>query len=100
MVANVHAIIISIDLSLHRVLRYVEWSSHEPTERDYQFSGDNDLEYFIQLVAEEGLLLILRPGPYICAERDFVSAPLRVDSLGLEKSSHLLSMLVRQSIYP
>lgn len=51
----------------------MEWSSHEPDPRDYRFTGDNDIEYFIQLAAEEDLLVILRPGPYICAERDFVS---------------------------
>ena len=53
--------------------RYVEWSAHEPAYREYHFDGDEDLEYFVQLAHEEDLLVILRPGPYICAERDFVS---------------------------
>lgn len=56
--------------------RYVEWCTHEPNPGEYHFSGDEDLEYFVQLAQEEGLLVILRPGPYICAERDFVSFPL------------------------
>jgi len=33
-----------------------------------------DLEYFLQLIKEEGMYVLLRPGPYICAERDFVSS--------------------------
>lgn len=53
---------------------YVEWSTHEPTSGDYRFSGEEDLEYFLQLAQNEDLLVILRPGPYICAERDFVSS--------------------------
>lgn len=51
----------------------MEWSTHEPKPKNYQFSGENDLEYFLQLAQDEGLLVILQPGPYISAERDFVS---------------------------
>lgn len=39
----------------------------------YEFDGEKDIEYFLRLAAEQDLLVILRPGPYICAERDFVS---------------------------
>jgi len=38
----------------------------------YDFSGDKDLEYFLQLANDIGLLVILRAGPYICAEWDMV----------------------------
>ena len=37
------------------------------------WNGDADLVRFIELAQEEDLFVILRPGPYICAERDFVS---------------------------
>lgn len=53
--------------------RYIEWSTHEPYPRMYEFDGEKDIEYFLRLAAELDLLVILRPGPYICAERDFVS---------------------------
>jgi len=53
--------------------RYVEWSLHEPHPGVYNFEGMADLEYFLQIIKEENLYLLLRPGPYICAERDFVS---------------------------
>jgi beta-galactosidase len=54
--------------------RYVEWSHHEPLPGEYDFSGENDLEHVIRLAQQEDLLVILRPGPYICAERDLVSS--------------------------
>lgn len=57
-----------------QVHRYVEWSYHEPEERQYMFEGDRDVARFVQIAAEEGLHVLLRPGPYICAERDLVMA--------------------------
>ncbi|XP_065200399.1 beta-galactosidase-like isoform X1 [Planococcus citri] len=60
---------------LNAISTYVEWSLHEPTPRNYRFDGEYDLEYFLKLATEEDLLVILRPGPYICAERDFGGLP-------------------------
>ncbi|KAG8258197.1 hypothetical protein J6590_033669 [Homalodisca vitripennis] len=56
---------------LNAVCTYIEWSRHESSPGTYSFSGENDFEYFVQLAQEEDLLVILRPGPYICSERDF-----------------------------
>lgn len=52
---------------------YVEWSLHEPYPGVFNFEDMADLEYFLQLIKDEGMYVLLRPGPYICAERDFVS---------------------------
>lgn len=57
---------------LNAVTTYVEWSLHNPKDGVYNWKGIADVERFIQLAAEEKLLVILRPGPYICAERDMV----------------------------
>lgn len=57
--------------------RYVPWNFHEPQPGQYEFSGDRDVEYFIHLAHKLGLLVILRPGPYICAEWDMVSVLTR-----------------------
>ncbi|XP_006737662.2 beta-galactosidase-like [Leptonychotes weddellii] len=54
---------------------YVPWNFHEPQPGQYQFSGEHDVEYFIKLAQELGLLVILRPGPYICAEWDMGGLP-------------------------
>lgn len=54
---------------------YVEWSLHNPRDGVYVWSGIADLEHFIRLAVGEDLLVILRPGPYICAERDMGGFP-------------------------
>ncbi|CAK1581964.1 unnamed protein product [Parnassius mnemosyne] len=60
---------------LNAVATYVEWSYHEPEEGHYKFEGDYDVARFIQIAAEEGLYVLLRPGPYICGERDLGGFP-------------------------
>ncbi|CAH0389154.1 unnamed protein product [Bemisia tabaci] len=61
---------------------YVHWYAHEPFPGVYDFSGQNDLLHYIQLAGEEGLYVLFRPGPYICAEVDFGGFPpwlLKID---------------------
>ncbi|XP_070584821.1 beta-galactosidase-1-like protein isoform X2 [Erythrolamprus reginae] len=60
---------------LNAVQIYVPWNYHEPLPGAYNFSGDKNLEGFLDLVAQLGLLVILRPGPYICAEWDMGGLP-------------------------
>lgn len=71
---------------LNAIQTYVPWNFHEPQPGQYQFSEDHDVEYFIQLAHELGLLVILRPGPYICAEWDMGGLPAWL----LEKQSIVL----------
>ncbi|NXX82352.1 BGAL galactosidase, partial [Urocolius indicus] len=54
---------------------YVPWNYHEPLPGVYDFVGDRDIEAFLDLTAELGLLVILRPGPYICAEWEMGGLP-------------------------
>lgn len=50
---------------------YVAWNFHQPHRGQApDFTGWRDLGRFIDLAAEEGLDVIVRPGPYICAEWD------------------------------
>jgi len=60
---------------LNCISTYVPWNFHEPTEGNWQFSGDQDVVQFVRLAGELGLYVILRPGPYICAEWDFGGLP-------------------------
>ncbi|XP_054827031.1 beta-galactosidase-1-like protein [Eublepharis macularius] len=60
---------------LNAVQVYVPWNYHEPLPGMYNFIGDRDLEGFLDLVAQIGLLVILRPGPYICAEWEMGGLP-------------------------
>ncbi|XP_075544262.1 beta-galactosidase-like isoform X2 [Dermacentor variabilis] len=60
---------------LNAIQTYVEWSSHEPEEGRYDFEGNEDLVHFLNLAQHHDLLVLLRIGPYICAERDFGGLP-------------------------
>lgn len=56
-----------------KLCRYIPWNYHEEVPGVYNFNGDRDFEYFLKLAQDIGLLVILRPGPYICGEWDMVS---------------------------
>uniref|UniRef100_A0A8C5BXT4 Galactosidase, beta 1-like n=1 Tax=Gadus morhua TaxID=8049 RepID=A0A8C5BXT4_GADMO len=60
---------------LNAVQIYVPWNFHEPVKGEYNFSGDRDLVHFLDLANQTGLLVILRPGPYICAEWEMGGLP-------------------------
>lgn len=58
-------------LGLNTVDTYVAWNFHQRhADRPASFDGWRDLEAFILLAGEVGLDVIVRPGPYICAEWD------------------------------
>lgn len=57
------------------MFRYVAWNLHELFEGSYNFDGRLDIVRFIKMAQEEDLLVILRPGPYICAEWEFGGLP-------------------------
>ena len=57
-------------MGLNTIETYVAWNIHEPRPGEYNFSGIADLERFVRCVQESGLHLIVRCGPYICAEWD------------------------------
>lgn len=54
---------------------YIPWNLHEPEQGQFNFSWIADLPAFIQMAADEGLYVILRPGPYICAEWEYGGYP-------------------------
>ena len=55
----------------------MEWSSHEPEYGMYDFSGMKNLTHFLTIAQEEDLVVILRLGPYMDAERDMVRQTVR-----------------------
>uniref|UniRef100_UPI00358E8D3E beta-galactosidase-like isoform X1 n=1 Tax=Myxine glutinosa TaxID=7769 RepID=UPI00358E8D3E len=72
---------------VNTVQTYVPWNYHERTIRTYSNLGD--LNDFIALVNQTGLLIIMRPGPYICAEWDMGGLPawlLKTPSIRLRSS--------------
>ena len=54
---------------------YICWNLHERREGEFDFTGILDLARFIDTANELGLLCIIRPGPYICAEWDYGGLP-------------------------
>ncbi|TRY99644.1 hypothetical protein DNTS_000106, partial [Danionella cerebrum] len=60
---------------LNAIQVYVPWNFHESIQGVVNFGGDRDLEYFLNLANQTGLLVILRPGPYICAEWEMGGLP-------------------------
>lgn len=53
---------------LNTIETYMCWNLHEPQEGKFDFEGLLDIEKFIKLANALGLWVIVRPGPYICAE--------------------------------
>jgi beta-galactosidase len=62
-------------MGLNTVSTYVFWNLHEPKPGVYDFRGNLDAAAFIRTAQEEGLYVILRPGPYVCAEWDLGGLP-------------------------
>lgn len=54
---------------------YIPWNLHEPEPGTFNFEGRCDLLTFLSLCQELELDVLLRPGPYICAEWDLGGLP-------------------------
>jgi beta-galactosidase len=62
-------------MGLNAVTTYVFWNAHEPRPGVYDFTGNLDVAEFVREAQQEGLYVILRPGPYSCAEWEFGGFP-------------------------
>ncbi len=62
-------------MGLNTITTYVFWNEHEPQPGVYDFSGQRDIAEFIREAQSEGLYVILRPGPYVCAEWEWGGYP-------------------------
>lgn len=63
-------------MGLNAVATYVFWNYHEIAPGVWDFkSGNKNLAEYIKIAQEEGLFVILRPGPYVCAEWEFGGYP-------------------------
>ena len=68
-------------MGLNTVATYVFWNFHEPEQGQWSFKGDHDLAAFVRTAGEEGLMVILRPGPYACAEWEYGGFPYWLQNL-------------------
>lgn len=62
-------------MGLNTIATYVFWNMHEPKKGEFNFSGSADVAGFVRMAQAVGLYVILRPGPYACAEWDFGGFP-------------------------
>jgi len=62
-------------MGLNTLTTYVFWNAHEAARGKFDFSGDLDVAEYVRTAQEEGLWVILRPGPYVCAEWDLGGLP-------------------------
>lgn len=62
-------------MGLNAVCAYLFWNMHEPRPGEFDFSGQADAAEFCRIAQREGLWVILRPGPYACAEWEMGGLP-------------------------
>ena len=71
-----HRIRMAKAMGMNCIALYIMWNYHESRRGVFDFeSGNHDIEAFIRLCQEEGLWVLLRPGPYVCAEWDLGGLP-------------------------
>ncbi|HNV03705.1 MAG TPA: beta-galactosidase [Vicinamibacterales bacterium] len=71
-----HRIRMAKALGCNTISVYLFWNYHETREGAFDFkTGNRDITRFIALVQAEGMWVLLRPGPYVCAEWDFGGLP-------------------------
>jgi len=71
-----HRIRMARAMGCNTISVYLFWNYHEQEEGIYDFTtGNRDLAQFFRLVQAEGMWLIIRPGPYVCAEWDLGGIP-------------------------
>lgn len=79
-------------LGMNTVCAYLFWNFHERTPGVFTWDGEADIAEFCKIAQEEGLWVILRPGPYTCAEWEMGGLPwwlLKNDSIKLRTKDPL-----------
>ena len=62
-------------LGMNAVCIYIFWNIHEQQEGVFDFTGNNDVAEFCRLAQKNGMYVIVRPGPYVCAEWEMGGLP-------------------------
>ncbi|MVT08693.1 beta-galactosidase [Chitinophaga sp. ysch24] len=71
-----HRIQMAKAMGCNTIAAYVFWNYHEQEEGKFDFSSENrNIAEFIKLAQAEGMWVLLRPGPYVCAEWEFGGLP-------------------------
>lgn len=62
-------------MGLNTIFSYIFWNNIEPEQGRWDFEGRNDIARFMRLAQQQGLHVVLRPGPYICGEHEWGGFP-------------------------
>ena len=62
-------------LGMNAVCIYIFWNLHEQREGVFDFTGNKDVAEFCRIAQRNGLYVIVRPGPYVCAEWEMGGLP-------------------------
>lgn len=88
-------------LGMNTICMYVFWNYHEQKEGEFSFDGNRDIAEFCRLAQKHGMYVIVRPGPYVCAEWEMGGLPwwllknedVRLRTLDTYYFSHVKSFL-------
>ncbi|PSL46144.1 beta-galactosidase [Chitinophaga niastensis] len=71
-----HRIQMAKAMGCNTIAAYVFWNYHEPVKGQFDFTtGNHNIAEFIKIAQQEGMWVLLRPGPYVCAEWEFGGLP-------------------------
>lgn len=71
-----HRIQMAKAMGCNTIAAYIFWNYHESTPGKFDFkTGNKDIAKFLKICQEEGMWVLFRPGPYVCAEWDFGGIP-------------------------
>lgn len=62
-------------LGMNSVCIYIFWNIHEQKEGEFNFTDNNDIAEFCRIAQKNGMYVIVRPGPYVCAEWEMGGLP-------------------------
>ena len=70
-----HRIEMCKSLGMNTLCLYVFWNLHEQKPDEFDFTGNKDIARFCRLAQKHGMYVIVRPGPYVCAEWEMGGLP-------------------------
>jgi len=71
-----HRIQMAKAMGCNTIAAYIFWNYHESSPGKFDFKTENrDIAQFVKIAQEEGMWVLFRPGPYVCAEWDFGGLP-------------------------
>jgi len=82
-----HRIQMAKGMGCNTIAAYIFWNYQEPAEGEFNFkTGNHDVARFVKICQEEGMWVLFRPGPYVCAEWELGGIPpylLRIPDIKL-----------------